>query len=51
MSRVGDPGLTPTGLTVLSRAFAAWDAAYPTISGRVISDCPRQTRLPRPGFV
>ena|SRR5579864_3878664 len=38
-------------LTVQTRASAAWDAAYPTISGRVISDCPRQTPLPRPGFV
>jgi hypothetical protein len=30
-------------LTVLARAAAAWNAAYPTIPGRVISDCPPQT--------
>jgi hypothetical protein len=38
-------------LTVLTRASAAWDAACRTIPGRVISDCPRQTPLPRPDFV
>jgi hypothetical protein len=37
--------------TVLCRASAARDAAYPTIPGRVISKGPRQTPLPRPGFV
>src|SRR4029077_9349347 len=36
---------------VLRRAPAISGVSYPTIPSRVISDCPRQTPSPRPGFV